>query len=90
MTYHDYPAALSDAHVRLNDIIGCERFIGGYAPYIKRLRPCNELASNTMNKPLPAAPALSIPRQRPQPVLPTLSARNCRMGAPASIAWCWR
>jgi type IV secretory pathway VirB4 component len=41
VTYHGYPAALPDPHVRLNDVIGCERFIGGYAPYINgyHLRP---------------------------------------------------
>jgi hypothetical protein len=41
ITYHDYPAALPDPQVRLNDVIGCERFIGGYAPYINgyHLRP---------------------------------------------------
>src|SRR5215469_9566301 len=41
VTFHGYPAALPDPHVRLNDVIGCERFIGGYAPYINgyHLRP---------------------------------------------------
>jgi type IV secretion system protein TrbE len=41
VTYHDYPAALPEPSVRLNDVIGCERFIGGYEPYINgwHLRP---------------------------------------------------
>jgi type IV secretion system protein VirB4 len=41
VTYHDYPAALPEPHVRLNEIIGCERFIGGLAPSINgfHLRP---------------------------------------------------
>jgi len=41
VTYHDYPAALPDLHVRLNEVIGCERFIGGTAPFINgfHLRP---------------------------------------------------
>jgi type IV secretion system protein VirB4 len=41
VTYHDYPAALPDPSARLNDVIGCERFIGGYEPYINgwHLRP---------------------------------------------------
>ncbi|MBV8056335.1 MAG: hypothetical protein JO071_13960, partial [Deltaproteobacteria bacterium] len=41
VTYHDYPAALPDPHVRLNEVIGCERFIGGWAPYVNgyHLRP---------------------------------------------------
>jgi type IV secretion system protein TrbE len=40
-TYHNYPAALPEPHVRLNEVIGCERFIGGMAPYINsyHLRP---------------------------------------------------
>jgi type IV secretion system protein TrbE len=41
VTYHDYPAALPDPHVRLNEVIGCETFIGGMAPFINgyHLRP---------------------------------------------------
>jgi type IV secretion system protein TrbE len=41
VTYHNYPAALPEPHVRLNDVIGCERFIGGYEPFINgyHLRP---------------------------------------------------
>jgi type IV secretion system protein VirB4 len=41
VTYHDYPAALPDPSVRLNEVVGCERFIGGMAPFINgyHLRP---------------------------------------------------
>lgn len=41
VTCHDYPAALPEPHVRLNEVIGCEHFIGGMAPYINdyHLRP---------------------------------------------------
>ncbi len=54
VTYHDYPAALPDPHVRLNDVVGCERFIGGWAPYINgfHLRPVC----------ITAYPALTVPQ----------------------------
>src|SRR5215469_2302487 len=41
VVYHDYPAVLSESHIRLNDVIGCERFIGGFKPYVNcyHLRP---------------------------------------------------
>lgn len=41
VTAHNYPAALPDPHVRLNEIIGCENFIGGFKPYVNgyHLRP---------------------------------------------------
>lgn len=41
VTYHDYPAALPEPQVRLNEIIGCEHFIGGQQPYVNGyyLRP---------------------------------------------------
>jgi type IV secretion system protein VirB4 len=41
VTYHDYPAALPEPQVRLNEVIGCEHFIGGQQPYINgyHLRP---------------------------------------------------
>lgn len=41
VTYHDYPATLPDPSVRLNEVVGCERFIGGMAPFINgyHLRP---------------------------------------------------
>jgi type IV secretory pathway TrbD component len=35
-----------------------------------------DLCNDMMNKPTPAAPALSIPRQRPQPALPLLPSRS--------------
>jgi type IV secretion system protein TrbE len=41
VTYHDYPALLPAPQVRLNEVIGCERFYGGVQPYINgfHLRP---------------------------------------------------
>ena len=40
-TYHEFPAAMPEPHVRLNEVIGCEHFIGGQEPYINgfHLRP---------------------------------------------------
>jgi type IV secretion system protein TrbE len=41
VTYHDYPALLPGPEVPLNEVIGAERLVGGYAPYINgyHLRP---------------------------------------------------
>jgi type IV secretory pathway VirB4 component len=54
VVYHDYPAALPEPHVRLNDIIGCERFIGGLKPYVNgyHLRALN----------ITAYPAMIVPQ----------------------------
>jgi type IV secretion system protein TrbE len=51
---HDYPAALPEPHVRLNDIIGCERFVGGLKPYVNgfHLRPVC----------ITAYPAMTVPQ----------------------------
>jgi type IV secretory pathway VirB4 component len=41
VTYHDYPAALPEPHVRLNKVIACEWQVNGEQPYINgwHLRP---------------------------------------------------
>ena len=54
VTYHDYPAALPEAHVRLNEVVGCERFIGGLKPYVNgyHLRPLC----------ITAYPAMTVPQ----------------------------
>ena len=54
VVYHEYPAALPEPHVRLNEIIGCERFIGGLKPYVNgyHLRPLC----------ITAYPAMTVPQ----------------------------
>ena len=41
VVYHDYPALLPAREARLNEIIGCEPFVGGYTPFVNgfHLRP---------------------------------------------------
>ena len=53
VTYHDYPALLPTPDVRLNEVIGCERFYGGIAPAINdfHLRPICITAYSTYTVP---------------------------------------
>lgn len=66
VTYHDYPAALPDPHVRLNDVVGCEHYVCGFRPYVNgyHLRPIC----------ITAYPAMTVPQ-----ILATLLRQPGRM-----------